>query len=76
MNKIKLKKALRKKTNCTIQHNGWLCGTCFFHMNKKLNNQDWQSLLFYRGDYSRKNLDNLPTNIEKSLQKILKIAQQ
>ena len=45
MNRIKLKKALRQKTKCAIQHDGWTCATCFFAMSEELTNQDWQALL-------------------------------
>jgi len=74
MNKAKLKKALRDKTGCAIQHTGWCCGTCFFAMSKKLTNKDWQALLLYRGDSERSELDNLPKNVDRSLEKILAIA--
>lgn len=73
MNKAKLKKALAKKTGCKIQHNGWPCGTCFFVISNKLINQDWQSLLWYRGDYKKKDLSNLPKNPMDSIKKIAKI---
>ena len=74
MNKIKLKRALKKKTYCSIQYNGWPCGTCFFYMNETLTNQDWQALLLYRGDHKKEDLDNLPPDITVSLEKIYKIA--
>jgi len=75
MNKLKLKRALRKATSCGIQHDGWTCGTCFFNMSKTLTNQDWQAVLLKRGDNKRKELDNLPDDIEKSFAKTLAIAQ-
>ena len=74
MNKIRLKRALKKKTYCAIQHDGWPCGTCFFFMSGTLTNQDWQALLLYRGDYKKEDLDNLPPDIKVSLEKIYKIA--
>jgi len=74
MNKLTLKRALRERTGCVIQHNGWPCGTCFFSMSKKLTNADWQALLLFRGDYKESDLDNLPENLDTSLEKILKIA--
>ncbi len=74
MNKIKLKRALKKKTHCSIQYNGWPCGTCFFSMSKTLTNKDWQALLLYRGDYKKEDLDNLPLDIKVNLEKIYKIA--
>jgi len=70
MDKEKLKEALKRKTNCSIQYDGWTCATCFFAISDELTNQDWQSLLLFRGDYTRKELDNLPEDIEKTLQKI------
>jgi hypothetical protein len=76
MNKLKLKRALRAATSCCIQHTGWPCGTCFFALSKRLTNKDWQALLLYRGDYKREDLDNLPRDIEKSLQKILNTAER
>ena len=45
MDKRTLKRALRAKTGCTVQHDGWPCGTCFFSINSELNNQDWQAVL-------------------------------
>jgi len=60
-------------TGCRVQHTGWTCGTCFFSINKKLNNKDWQTVLFIRGDYEKKELDNLPKDIEKQVERILKI---
>lgn len=74
MNKQKLKKALREKTDCIIQGNGWTCGTCFFAMSKKLTEKDWQVLLSFRGDYKDIILDYLSLDIKKSLEKIYKIA--
>jgi hypothetical protein len=74
MDRLKLKKVLREKTSCVIQHDGWTCGTCFFAMSKRLTNKDWQALLLYRGDYKREDMDNLPKDIDKSLEKIYNIA--
>jgi hypothetical protein len=54
---------------------GWPCGTCFFSLSDELNNQDWQALLLYRGDYTRESLDNLPEDIEASLHKIYILAE-
>ena len=70
MNKAKFKKLLRDATGCTIQHNGWTCGSCFFGISDKLTNKDWQALLLYRGDYKREELNNLPEDIEYSINKI------
>lgn len=76
MNKRKLKTLLKEVTGCTIQHNGWPCGSCFFAIDENLTNQDWQVLLFYRGDYKKEDLTNLPENIENNLNKIYQIAKK
>lgn len=70
----KLKKALLKATGCTLQHNGWTCGTCFFTIDDKLTNKDWQTVLYIRGDYELQNLNNLPSSMVKSIEKILKVC--
>jgi len=49
--KKQFKDRLMEKTGCSIQHNGWSCGTCFFSISPFLTNEDWNSLLSYRGDY-------------------------
>lgn len=72
MNKTELKKLLFQATGCGIQ-DGWCCGTCFFAISKKLNNRDWQTVLFVRGGYSKEELDNLPKDIDKRLERIKKI---
>lgn len=74
INKKELKRLLKKATGCTIQHNGWTCRTCFFAMGGGLKNEDWQSLLLKRGDYTKESLDNLPNNIHNSLNKIVAVA--
>lgn len=76
MNKRELKKALKDKTGCIIQHTGWPCGTCFFSMNEKLTNKDWQALLLFRGDYKREQLDNLPEDVNLSITKIYEITKE
>jgi len=48
--KTEFKRKLAEKTGCAIQYNGWCCGTCFYGISKTLNNDDWLSLLYYRGD--------------------------
>lgn len=53
MKREELKEALYKKLGCDMQHDGWPCGTCFFSIDDSLTNQDWQALLFFRGDYRR-----------------------
>jgi hypothetical protein len=74
MKKSVLKKALRNATGCGIQHNGWPCGTCFFSIDGPLTNKDWQAVLLFRGDYKKEQLNNLPKDIENSLEKVLKLA--
>jgi len=74
VNKLKLKRALYKKTFCNIQHNGWPCPTCFFSISPKLTNKDWQALLLFRGDCEKLDLNNLPKDCEKSLEKIYKLC--
>ena len=59
---------------CAAQHDGWPCGTCFFNLGTNLTNQDWQALLLFRGDYPRETLDNLPDDIERSLNKIMALC--
>jgi len=73
--KFDFKKQLFKKTNCGIQYDGWCCGTCFFNLSKTLNNSDWQNLLLYRGDNKEEELNNLPKNKVKSLNKIWNLLQ-
>ena len=59
MTKRELKRILKKKTGCAIQHDGWPCGTCFGSLLESLHIDPdstkaevlWQSLLVYRGDY-------------------------
>jgi len=68
--KMQFKARLRDKTQCAIQHTGWCCGTCFFGISKNLNNQDWQSLLLYRGSDKKEDLNNLPKDYMKSIKKI------
>lgn len=72
--RTELKKALLNATGCDIQHDGWTCGTCFFAISEKMTNKDWQAVLLTRGDYKEWELDNLPRNIQKSLKKVVKLA--
>lgn len=55
--KSEFKKKLAEKTMCSIQHNGWTCGTCFYDYFKHTTNEDWRSVLYYRGDYSLEELN-------------------
>lgn len=74
MDKRTFKKALTRATHgCAIQYHGWTCGTCFFEIDESLTNADWQSVLYYRGDYKKKDLDNLPQNWQKNIEKIYKL---
>ena len=70
----KLKEALKKATGCTVQHDGWTCGTCFYAIDDKLTNKDWQTVLYIRGDYELQDLDSLPKDMTKSIEKILKLC--
>ena len=70
MNKQIFKKQLRNATGCATQHTGWSCGTCFFSVDETLTNEDWQSVLFYRGDYTAEELDNLPVDYKANLERI------
>ena len=60
----RVKDQLMKVTKCDIQHNGWTCGTCFFAIDERLTNQHWQCILFFRGDYNREDLDNIPETLD------------
>lgn len=59
MNKQLFKKKLREQTGCSIQHNGWTCGSCFFCISETLNNNDWNAVLNYRGDYLLEDLNKM-----------------
>jgi len=75
MKRSELKKALFGATSCKVQHTGWCCGTCFFSIDKRFTNKDWQAVLFFRDKNSDKQtFDNLPKNIDKTIEKIYKIA--
>ena len=57
MSKTKLKRTLAEETGCTIQHNGWTCGSCFYPLADELNLKEdshkyWQAVLHFRGDYN------------------------
>tara|TARA_Y100001938_G_scaffold98143_1_gene134315 strand:- start:251 stop:526 length:276 start_codon:yes stop_codon:yes gene_type:complete len=56
VNKRKFKKKLFFETGCSIQYNGWTCGSCFYPLANEINlNKDsdlyWKAILWYRGDY-------------------------
>jgi len=78
----KLKRLLLDKTGCGIQHNGWTCGSCFFHLNLDTDRDDeelWRSVLAVRGDYTngkyfyiepdkiKDNIDHLMSILEKAV---------
>ena len=49
-----LKKYLAEETGCTIQHDGWPCGSCFSTIDIELSEditEYWQPVLSIRGDY-------------------------
>lgn len=68
-----LKSLLREKTSCTIQHTGWTCATCFYSISEKLTNQHWQLTLYIRGGYKKKELFNLPKDVEKGYKELINI---
>lgn len=70
MNKQAFKKLLREKSLCGCQHNWRPCGTCFFAVSDKITNQDRQTVLLYRWDYKKEDLDNLPVDIPAQLKRI------
>lgn len=74
--KSRLKNVLTQATGCRVQHNGWPCGTCFFTAHDKLTNQDWQTVLYIRGDYKKKELDNLPKDTDAQFHKIIKLLKE
>ena len=61
---------------CAVQHTGWPCATCFFHLSDDITNADWQTVLHYRGDYKVKDLPNLPKPQQRkeTLEKIWEIC--
>ena len=57
-NRAKLKHLLGKETGCTVQHDGWTCGTCFFPIVDEIkglsddnDHNYWLAVLYVRGDY-------------------------
>ena len=70
--KNNLKKTLLETTLCDLQHDGWPCGTCFFKISPTadLTNEHWQTVLWIRGDYVAKELDNISKNIEVCVEEI------
>ena len=60
MNKIpnreEVRRNLERELGCTIQHDGWPCGSCFCSVGDEWNlSKDighyWQAVLDFRGDY-------------------------
>lgn len=79
--KHNIKELLDMTCGCGIQNfddelGPWTCGTCFFSINDKFTNMDWQTILYIRGDYKKKDLNNLPKNINKRLERIIEILQE
>ena len=72
--KANLKNAIEFAGGCCIQYNEWTCGTCFMAISDQLNNKDWQTVLAVRGDYKLEDLDNLPKDIEKRVDRIIRIC--
>lgn len=70
-----LKVILNQETGCVVQHDGWPCSTCFFAIDDSFTNQDWQTVLWIRGDYDSDELDNLPESINESRAKILEACE-
>tara|TARA_Y100000593_G_C4086572_1_gene226456 strand:- start:202 stop:444 length:243 start_codon:yes stop_codon:yes gene_type:complete len=66
-----MKEELLTSTMCGIQHNGWTCGSCFFAIDDRLTNRHWQCILYFRGDYKSKDLDNMPKNVDE-YEKVIK----
>ena len=72
--KKELKELIGNKTGCRVQYTGWACRTCFFAISGELTNKDWQALLLFRGDYKKKDLDNLPKDVNASIEKIARLC--
>lgn len=70
MTRNEVKRIFKSATKCAIQYTGWTCGTCFFGLYKKLTNADWQSLLYFRGDYKKNDLDNLPKDWRERIERL------
>jgi len=71
MNKEKFQDALINACNgCAIQSNGWPCGTCFFSISDNLKTKHWQSVLYFRGDYKKSELNHLPKDIKPFLKEV------
>jgi hypothetical protein len=51
IDRTKLRRKLAAVTGCTVQHDGWPCGSCF-----PWGGAHWRAILAYRGDYD-KNVD-------------------
>ena len=66
------KQKLKDITSCSIQYNGWTCGSCFYAISESLIHEDWVSLLLYRGDYNLFDLEkeSIPKDQKASLNKI------
>ncbi len=61
---------------CTLQ-NGWPCGSCFFSIDTELDNSDWQAVLLVRDPEAEEGqFNNLPADIDASLNKTLRLAKE
>lgn len=45
-------------------------------ISEELTNQDRQAVLLTRWDYTREELDNLPEDIDKSIDKVIELAKK
>ena len=87
MTKRELKRTLKDLTHCTIQHDGWPCGTCFGALLTTRGIQDndnlslrsdkrslyWQSLLVYRGDYDITGMDYTELEIKQGIKELKEV---
>lgn len=73
MRKREFKALLKNKTGCTVQADGWCCGTCFFAIPElngypsELKNQLWCSVLNYRGDYSLAQVEQTAKTVKANI---------
>ena len=58
-------KLVKNCGGCAIQHTGWPCASCFCSLSDEFDNKEWQTILYYRGDYKVKELTNLPRPQER-----------
>lgn len=76
MTKPELKSLLKKETGgCTIQHDGWPCGTCFGailpdNLTDEKKQAFWSTLLAYRGDYSLEQVELTKQSFKENLKEL------